>query len=66
MIIDNFTIFAQACPNRKGDAEETCEILLEKWIHPQGAPLAIQSDSQFTAELTTEMMKRVSILQIHS
>ncbi len=31
-------------------------------------PLAIQSDngSQFTAELTTEMMKHVDILQIHS
>ena len=37
--------------NRKCDAEETCEILLENWIHPYGAPLAIQSDngSQFTA-----------------
>ena len=48
--------------------EETCDILMENWIHPYGAPLAIQSDngSQFTAELTSEMMKCVDILQIHS
>ncbi len=68
MIIDHFNKFAQACPYRKCDAEETCEILLENWTHPYGAPLAIQSDngSQFTTELTTEIMKHVDILQIHS
>ena len=61
MIINHFTKFAQACPYRRCDAEETCENLLENWIHPYGAPLAIQSDigSQFTAELTTKMMKHV-------
>ncbi len=68
MILEYFTKFAQACPYRRCDAEETCEILLENWIHLYGAPLAIQSEkgSQFTAELTTEMMKHVDILQIPS
>ncbi len=68
MMVDHFTKFAQAFPYKRCDAEETCEILMENWIPPYGAPLAIQSDngSQFTAELTSEMMKCVDILQIHS
>ncbi len=68
MMIDHFTKFAQAIPYVEFDSEETCQILLNHWIEPHGAPLAIQSDNgpQFASQLTTEMMKHLDILQIHS
>ena len=49
MMVDHSTKFAQTCSYRRCDAEEACEILMENWIHPYGAPLAIQCDngSQF-------------------
>ncbi len=68
MVIDHFTKFAQAVPYVELHSEETCQILLDHWVEPYGAPLAIQSDNgpQFASELTTERMKHLDILQIHS
>ena len=71
MMIDHFTKFAQAIPYVDFDSRETCQILMDHWIEPYGAPRAIQSSDncggpQFVSELTTEMMKHLDILQIHS
>ncbi len=68
MMIDHFTKFAVAAPYRLCDAHETCRLILDHWVEPYGAPLAIQSDNgvQFTAALTAEMMRHLDILQIHS
>ncbi len=68
MMIDHFTKFAQALPYQACDAKETCRLIVDGWVTLYGAPLAIQSDngSQFTAELTAELMKCLDILQVHS
>ncbi len=68
MVIDQFTKFAQALPYVDCTAKETCDLIINYWVEPYGAPLVIQSDNgpQFTAELTAEMMKHLNILQIHS
>ena len=68
MMIDHFAKFAQAVPYVEFDSEESCQILLDPWIEPYGAPLAIQSDygPQYASELTTEMMNHLDILQIRS
>ena len=68
MMIDHFTKFAQALPYQACDAKETCRLIIDGWVTVYGAPLAIQSDngSQFTAELTAELMKCLDILQVQS
>ncbi len=68
LMLDHLKKFAVAAPYRLCDAQETCRLILEHWVEPYEAPLAIQSDNgvQFTAALTAEMMKHLDILRIHS
>ncbi len=68
MMVDHFTKFVVAAPYRKCDAEETCKLILKRWICPIGAPIALQSDNapQFTAALTTEFARVLQILIVHS
>ncbi len=68
MMVDHFTEFAVAAPYKKADARETCKLILDHWVSPYGAPIAIQSDNgpQFAASLTAEFLQLIDVIQVHS
>ena len=68
MMIKYSSKSAQALPYRACDAKETYGVMVDRCVTLFGAPIALQSDkgSQFTDELTSELMKRFDILQVLS
>ncbi len=67
-MVDNFTKFAVAAPYKNADARETCKLIMEYWVSPYGAPIAIQPDNgpQFAASLTAEFLQLIDVIQVHS
>ena len=60
VMIDHFTIYAEAAPCIRASAEETCDHLINVCIARHGCPITFQSDNSkaFVGDLTKELMKR--------
>ena len=70
VIIDHFTKFAEAvpCAHDEYDAQTTAKIILNKWFARHGTPARMQSDNatNFTAEITQELMKASQVTKVTS
>ncbi|XP_063713085.1 uncharacterized protein K02A2.6-like [Symsagittifera roscoffensis] len=68
VMIDHFTIYADAAPCINASVEETCDHLINTWIARHGCPMTFQSDNgtDFVGELTKELMRRSQVAQAHS
>ena len=60
VMIDHFTMYAEAEPCIAASAEETCDHLINTWITRLGCPMTFQSDNgtAFVGELTKKLMRR--------
>ena len=70
VIKNHFTKFAEAvpCAHDEYDAQTTAKIILNKWFTRHGTPARMQSDNatNFTAELTQELMKASLVTKVTS
>ena len=68
VMIDHFTINAQAVAFITASAEEACDHLINTSIPRNGCPMTFQSDNgtAFVGELTKELMRRSQVAQAYS
>ena len=68
VMIDSFTIYAEAAPCMTASAEETCDHSINVWIARHGCPITFQSEygRTFVGDLKKELMKRSQVARAHS